>query len=82
MSELIIHDELAERLQSIARYENRSVEEVISSLLALYLEHPGLSPADSLAALDGMFDDDITDLSTTSREVMADYYRKKYGSPD
>lgn len=33
----------------------------------------------ALNAFIGMFDDDVTDLSTTVRETMAAYYRKKYG---
>jgi hypothetical protein len=30
----------------------------------------------------GMFEDDITDLSTLTKEDIRDAYRKKYGDPD
>jgi hypothetical protein len=82
-----IQDELAARLEAVARSEKRSVEAILSSLLDLYISLPQhLAPEaedvqiDPLAAMDGMFDDDITDLSTTVRETMDAYYRKKYGS--
>ena len=89
MAEVIIHNELAERLQRIAQRENRPVEAVLQSLLELYSsasERPSTEPAeppsDPLADMDGMFDDDITDLSTTVRATMAAFYREKYGRPD
>lgn len=76
MSQLVIEHDLAERLQAIARRENRPVEDVLASLLDLYT-----AQSDSLAAMDGMFDDDVADLSTTVRETMDTYYQKKYGRP-
>ncbi len=40
-------------------------------------------PPDPLEAIDGLFaDSDLTDMSTSVREVKADYYRKKYERPD
>lgn len=89
MTDLIIQDELAERLRVIAQRENRPVEEVLAELLELYAvqsqdlqKEVRQSPADSLAAMEGMFDDDVTDLSTTVRETMGDYYSKKHASSD
>ncbi len=76
MSQLIIESDLAERLQDLARRENRPVEAVLASLLDLYT-----AQSDALAAMDGAFDDDVTDLSTTVRETMDTYYQKKYGRP-
>jgi hypothetical protein len=74
MSQVVIEHDLAERLQEIARRENRPVEAVLASLLDLYAAQSG-----ALEALDGAFDDDVTDLSTTVRETMSGYYEKKYG---
>lgn len=89
MTDLIIQDELAERLRVIAQRENRPVEEVLAELLELYAvqsqdlqKEVRQSPADSLAAMEGVFDDDVTDLSTTVRETMGDYYSKKHASSD
>lgn len=77
MSQVLIEHELAERLQEIARRENRPVEEILASLLDLYT-----AQAESLDLMDGAFDDDVTDLSTTVRDTMSRYYQKKHGRPD
>ena len=76
MSTLILPDDLAERLHALARRENRPVEDVLSALLDIY------TASDPLAAMDGMFDDAITDLSTTVRETMHRYYQDKHGRSD
>jgi len=39
-------------------------------------------PPDALDAIIGIIDTDLTDLSTTVRETMAQHYRQKYGSTD
>ena len=88
MTTLIIEDELATQLSKIAKNEQRSVEEVLRSALDLYSSIPqheklkSKTSKEALLAMDGMFDDDITDLSTTVRETMAAYYKKKYGDTD
>lgn len=88
MTTLIIEDELAIQLSKIARSEQRSVEDVLRSALDLYSSLPqdeklkSKTSKEALLAMDGMFDDDITDLSTTVRETMAAYYKKKYGDSD
>lgn len=65
MSTLIIQDALADRLKAIAEQENRPVEAVLADLLDRYLAAPTDEQIAALAAMDGMFDDDVTDLSTT-----------------
>ena len=89
MTELIIPDELAQRLQNIARRENRPLEAVLESLLEQYepLRENIITKADQdsanpLTAMDGMFEDEITDLSTTVRETMAKFYKARYGRTD
>jgi len=74
MPKLVIEEHLAKRLQDLARLENRPVEEIVASLLDLYA-----SQADSLAAMDGMFDDNVGDLSATVRETMTTFYKREYG---
>ncbi len=71
MTKLIIQDDLAERLRELARRENRQVEDVLSDLLELYDKS-----LDALEAMDGAFEDEVTDLSTTVRESMDEHYRK------
>ena len=90
MTTLIIEDELAAQLTEIAADENRPVADVLRSLIELYsslpkqigLITPSMTANDALAAMDGIFDDNVTDLSTTVRETISDYYQRKYGNPD
>ena len=76
MAELDIQSDLIERLRAIAQRENRTVDDVITELLAMYDAHQSQAD-DALEAMDGMFDDDISDLSTTVRETMRTYYENK-----
>ncbi|MBA3873576.1 MAG: hypothetical protein H0X30_30965 [Anaerolineae bacterium] len=80
MTSLIIEDELAAQLTEIAADENRPLADVLRSLLELYsalpknsgLLTPSMTANEALAAMDGMFDDDVTDLSTTSwRKILS-----------
>jgi hypothetical protein len=87
MADLIIHTPLAERLRAIAEREQRQVEEVLTELVEQYESQSETNVNDeerakALEEMIGMFDVDITDLSTTVRETMEAYYRNKYGRPD
>jgi hypothetical protein len=73
-------DELARGLEEIARRENRPLAEVIASMVEQYAVPPAEEMDDFVDPIIGIFDDDVTDLSTTVRETMDDYWRKKYGS--
>ncbi len=77
MATLVIPDELAERLQHTAQHENRTVEAVLAAMLDLYTHQTS-----AFLAMDGMFDDDVTDLSTSVRDTMRDFYEKKHGRAD
>ena len=61
-------DHLAKRLQEMAERENRSVNELVTSLVEEYIA-PDTSTADESVdpfdAIDGILDYDITDMSTT-----------------
>lgn len=68
-----IHDELlAKRLQELAARENRPLDAVLQTLLDQYL-----SRGAALEEMNGMFNDDISDLSTSVRETLDSYYRKR-----
>jgi predicted transcriptional regulator len=82
MATLIIDEELAKKLQLLAEREQRPVEDVLRSMLDRYEPKPTPEQNAALEALIGMFDDDVTDLSTTVRETMKEYYQKKYGDSD
>ncbi len=83
-----IPDELARQLENQAEQANQSLEEYAVNLLQKNLtpqaddddevpegEHP-------LDAILGMFDDDVTDMSSTVRETLKEIYTQKYGRPD
>ena len=67
MTELMVGEELARRLQQLATAEKRSVEALLRSMLDIYTTLPTLpeQARDAFAALEGMFDDEVSDLSTT-----------------
>ena len=78
-----LDDKIARRLREIAEKEHRSVDEVLSALLDRYVEP--ITPAERaerLIAISGMLDDPVTDLSSTVRETMKEYYQKRYGDSD
>ena len=61
-----IHDErLAKRLQELAERENRPLDAVLQTLLDQVL-----SRGAALEAMNGMFNDDISDLSSSVRETL------------
>lgn len=82
MTTLIIDDDLAQTLQSIAEREKRPVEAVLRTMIEHYEPSPTDKQNDALEAMLGMFDDDVTDLSTTVHATMQRYYQEKYGDPD
>jgi predicted transcriptional regulator len=79
MSDLVISDALAQRLQEIAAKENRPVEAVLQAMVEQYTQRQSRKVA--LLAIDGMFDDNVTDLSTITSNDVKQFYRKKYADP-
>lgn len=98
MSDIVIGGRLAQKLQEIAAKENRSVEDVIETSVDTTYPAQSSSSEAIKAAIDafearaaktspleaflGMFDDDITDLSSMTKEDIWELYRKEYGGSD
>ncbi len=83
MANLTIDAEILQRLQEIAKQEKRPVNEVLRSMVEQYPEKSTTSTSvEALLAMDGMFDDDITDLSSITKEDVMEAYRKKYADTD
>jgi|GEM_PF-1916896 hypothetical protein len=96
MTTLTVQEEFAEQLAQIAQRQQRSVDDLLAEMLARYvnssleppvydddaLELSDKSPKKPIEEYIGIFDDEITDLSTTTRETMKAYYREKYGDSD
>jgi predicted transcriptional regulator len=80
MSDLVISDRLAQRLQEIAAQENRAVEAVLQTMVEQYTMQQNRNA--TLLAMDGMFDDDVTDLSSITSDEVKQLYREKYANSD
>jgi hypothetical protein len=79
MADLIVRDDLAKRLREIAQQEQRSVDEILGEMIDHYSDLGSASANEPLEAFIGAFDDEVADLSTTVRQTMQDYYRRKHG---
>jgi hypothetical protein len=83
MTELVIDDALAARLESIAQREARPLQEVLHAMADKYETKTPAEMTDeeysaALNSFIGMSDDEVTDASMTVRETMAEIYRRKY----
>jgi hypothetical protein len=84
-----IPENLAKVIEKAAQRENRSLDELAVSVLE---EHFPVEAADetpdasegvsALDALMGLFDDDVTDMSSNVKEHLREYYRNKNDSSD
>ena len=83
MVSIILPDHLAQQLEEIARNEKRPLAEVIEDMVQHYIP---TSPSDEKApdweSIIGIYDDDVTDMSTSVRETLQAYFQKKYANPD
>lgn len=77
MATLIIDEELARKLRQLAEREQRPIEDVLRAMVDRYESKPSAEQNAALESLIGMFDDDVTDLSTTVHETMRDYFKNK-----
>jgi len=81
MTDLVIHDDIAEDLRRISDQEKRPIEDVLRSMIDLYKTASDATDShDPLDDFIGAFDDDVPDISSTVRETLEGYYRKKYGN--
>ncbi len=82
MVTITLPDELVHRLEEISRHENRSLAEIVATMTEQYrpAETPGETPDWDMIL--GVYEDDVTDMSTTVRETMKKYYQEKYGDSD
>lgn len=83
MVSITLPDELARRLAEVARRENRPVETVALEILEQHVpSQDEVEQGPDWGLILGVFDDDITDMSTTVKETLRNYYKDKYGRPD
>ncbi len=81
MAELVIGDEkLAQRLRELAAQEQRSVEQVLWTMLANY--EAKAAKQDPLGAFLDVFSGKALDMSKSVKATSENHYRKKYGDSD
>lgn len=83
MINIMLPDEIARQIEEVAKIENRPIEEVLVSMVRQYTPHetePKKAPNWDLII--GIGDKNVTDMSTTVRETLDAYYKKKYANPD
>ncbi len=79
MADIILPEQLIRQIEAIAEREKRSVTEILASMLEQYKsptteENEEPDPIDKVI---GIYDDDITDMSTTVRETMKKIFQDK-----
>ena len=83
MINIALPDDLAKRLEEVARQQNRSVADVLATWLDEHKDEEqkpkGIPNWDLIL---GIGDENVTDMSTTVRETLKKYFQEKYGNPD
>jgi hypothetical protein len=80
MINIPLPDELAKHLEAIAQRENRPLAEVVAAMLEQYDLATGQGEIEERHPLDafiGIYDDDITDMSTSVRRTIRDHFGRK-----
>jgi hypothetical protein len=67
-------------VDEIAPQENRDIADLVQTMIEQY--RPTTSKKVDWSLIVGISDADITDMSTSVRETLAEYYKKKYGDTD
>jgi hypothetical protein len=80
MTDVIIAGDIAQRLREIAEKEQRSVEDVLRSMLASY--DAQTAKPDPLQDFLDVFSGKDLDLSKFVKATSENHYRKKYGDSD
>ena len=81
MTTLKFPDDIAKRLEDFARRENRSVADVVATWLDEHSIEDETKKAPNWDLILGIGDENITDMSTTVRETLDAYYKKKICKP-
>ena len=87
MVTLTISEGLAAKLDAYAKQTGQSVEDMLETLFSAYSRLPPdqrnmEEQSAAMAAISGMFDDEVSDLSATVRESIQHALRKKHGRAD
>lgn len=73
MSVINIQDEkLFQQIKALADRENRPIEAILRIMVEQYAAR-----ADALNAMDGIFNDDISDMSTSVKSTMTAFYKDR-----
>jgi len=84
MKTITLRDDIAERLEKLAEREQRPLSALLEDFVT-ELENQAakrVAADEAFVSMFGMFDDDVTDMSTTVRETLDKYFRDEHGRPD
>jgi hypothetical protein len=83
MINIPLPDEIARQIEAVAKLEKRSVEEVVASMVQRYTPHRYSQEESDVVweSIIGIYDADVSDMSTTVRETLHKYFQDKYGDP-
>ena len=79
MTDIPLPDDLAAQLEAIARRENRSLADLVALMVEQYkltTDQDNIDAQHPLDAFTGIYDDDITNMSTSVRETIQEHFRK------
>ena len=85
MINLLLPDELVEQIEAIAKRERRPIAEIVAAMLQQYdVDSQAEINTEShpLDSFIGIFDDDITDMSTSVRETIHQHFQEKDARSD
>jgi hypothetical protein len=84
MAIIHISEKVARAIEAVAKRENRPLDDVAGEVLEDHFlpessnaTEESAEDVNPLDAIMGMFDDDVTDMSTTVKETMREYYKNK-----
>jgi hypothetical protein len=83
-----IPDDIAQELKAMAERKNRPIDEIAASYIRDGISSEKIEETHSQEAVHpldsilGMLDDDVTDMSTTVKETMREYYKNKRWKSD
>ena len=84
MVNISLPDDVAQALTELADQEQKPITDIIIEMVNRYksTDAESVEYDKALEVIIGIFDDDITDLSSTTRETLQQLIQEKYGRSD
>ncbi len=82
MVTITVPDEPGETLEAIARQKNLSLVDVLADWAAREQFEPATEKSTNWNLIAGIGDENVTNMSTSVRETIRQYFKDKYGGTD